>query len=252
MSYSRNVSKKTNKMGEEMQFIVIIHDEYLLSDLVTAVINKTLFNVNLDYRIIVLERIEQLLSLKETPSLIIKKAEYRDLKLKRRRIINMYPFAKFIYISRNIDQLYEAVDYNVVGFCLVKDIGRKLDEQIHNWLETMLNTEEYYVYDYNNTLFSIPYRDIKIIRYQERRVYIYTFDNKEHDLGFKSFKSVYQKFDSNQIAQISCNLAINITAISAIKKDWIIIKDSSQKLKVSVMYLQNVREVFSNYLTEFQ
>ncbi len=62
MSYSRNVSKKTNKMGEEMQFIVIIHDEYLLSDLVTAVINKTLFNVNLNYRIIVLERIEQLLS----------------------------------------------------------------------------------------------------------------------------------------------------------------------------------------------
>lgn len=221
--------------------VILAKNQKVVSHLVKQ-INECLIWYQIEYRITSVSTYSDIFYMVTAPDLIIDKRMTQETYICRQSINERFSSAKFIYLSDDLEMLMKNMDTSVIGFCLLDNLDLMFKTELNKWAQLIMNKRERFVYEKCKVKYSIPYHEVKLILYENRRVKLITFNNEEIDIGIRNFNQTINQFCNKSFVKINSYCGINLKAIKAIEKDWILVKDSNLMFKITHGQVRVVKE----------
>lgn len=231
--------------------IGIIDDNSIISDYVRKVINRTLFSINVDYKIFQFNNAEDFLINKDNIlfniiilDIELPKMSGLDLSIElRKKSVETI----IIFLTSYENYVKDAFGINVHQYILKNDIDYQLSESILEIIEFQNKKIISYLFRTKDGELKLNHNEIVYINFEERKPKIYTINNS-YKANNKSMKEVAKILDQNIFVQINSACIINVHFIRRISNLEVELVFESKKLNISRGKYRVLSNKYRDYL----
>lgn len=236
-----------------MQRICVLNKSKEKQKTIKREINRTFGNFDFDYKIKTYEQLTNLLKMTKRPDLIIMNEDLDKFIKNRKRILCQFPYVKLIYVSTDYHlENHKAAYFNVIGSFIENEITTELQPILLEWYEHVFDTRFRFTTTIKGDILSVPYAEIQLIYYDDRKVYLRKFNEETIYINTMSFKSFVTQFKHEKFIQINQSCLVNLDAIEKITRGKLHIKDLDYEISISRILNHQIKQRFLEYLAQSQ
>lgn len=230
--------------------VAIIEDNEIIRDDVTDLLNKRLFDFEVDYKVSKFDSSEQFLNKADRGKFQI---VILDIELPgkngvdlAKELHHMKSDAIIVFLTSYEGYMKDAFGVNVHRYILKSEYERVLPVVIGDLISMLLDRQEI-TFRTPNGIVKLASDDIAYIELEERNPYVMTRLNENIKLSSTSLKSIYKNIDSNKYLYVNNHTIVNMKHIVSFNARCIKMRNSSEEFIVS---RGKKREIYKKY-TDF-
>ena len=235
-----------------MYEIAIVDDDVVFQEYSLSILDKILFQTNIEYRYLKYKTSEDFLNdfMNHHFSILILDIELPGLNgVELAQIIRkMEQNISIVFLTSYENYMYDAFGFNVHKYILKNEIKKKLPNTILEVLETLNKRKSKILFlKCSFGEISVPHDQIVCIMYINRKMVVYTKDNN-YITNEKTIKNMMAKLDTVLFAQPNSGTIVNIQYIKSISQSEIILKNFDSSITISRGRYKEIRNQYINYL----
>lgn len=231
--------------------IGIIEDNSIISDYVRKVVNRTLFSINVDYKIFQFSNAEDFLIRKDN---IFYNIVILDIELPKMNGLDLSLVLReksmdtiIVFLTSYENYVKDAFGINVHQYILKNDIDSQLSESILDIIELQNKKIKCYLFKTKDGDLKLNQNEIVSINFEERKPKIYTINNS-YKVNNKSMLELARILDDNIFVQINSSCIINIQYIRRISNLEVELEYESKKFTISRGKYRVLNHLYREYL----
>lgn len=214
-------------------------------------LNKCLFDLEFDYEICVYQDKQEYLESSAYHQLMILSDVYQNHEgdCLSRLLLVRCPTINILFVTSDIEWMFEAFGVNVVGCILIDEMEHKLESVMNNWLTHHFLSKHYRLVIRNKaSVLNMSYDDVLMVTLQERRVYVMRLDGKLIKTNYRILNDFVKKHRHPHFKKANCYSYVNLNKIKKIEKNQIHFHETDLVVPVSRNETKNFKNYFFNLL----
>ncbi|AYV35134.1 DNA-binding response regulator [Erysipelothrix rhusiopathiae] len=232
--------------------IAIVDDETIMHDRLREVVNQTLLSRDFDYRVLIFDNPDDVLScVKQTKIdivlLDIELGSRNGVELAKRLSLDS-PSTVVVFITSYEGYIKDAFGLNVYDYILKQELDLQLPEALIQ-LTTRLTQRDSVVFKFDSGILNLELMEIVFALYENRNITIFTQD-ESYVMKSTSLTKVYESLPESMFIQPNSRYIVNMMYIQEMRKGVIKLKGYDDLIEVSRGQFKNLYQNYLDFLVE--
>ena len=152
--------------------------------------------------------------------------------------------ALIVFVTNRSETVFRAFGLNVIGFIVKDTISSQLPAVMNKVMNELSQRSDVLLSLKNGTSIKILQSSVLYCEIILRKIYLYTTDQKEYNLNYKTIQDVYSLFDHNTCMFVNRSVFVNIKKVVECTPKYVTLQGTNTPIDISRDRSKYVKEAY--------